>query len=388
MSTSNLRLVIIAGFGPPSLAIIRSMGQSGAVVGMVAIQSQKSPLPRSKFLSDAIALPRSLLFKKKGIDIIKKFLERHAADGILCIEERVAIWLRENERCFPAGVNMLFPPLDSYHKVLSKKNQNEAAAHAGLNLLPTYYIEQADSDIPKRLFPICLRPSDPTQVTPSFKVKIFPTNKKLNDFLRQMSSIKAPLIAQPFKSLPNLVIHGCRTGGGKTFNMEAFIVERKYESVTLFIRHVNSISILNDRCVRFLECLNITGNFHFEFLIDPASKETWFLEINNRFGGTTAKVYYAEYDEPLYALMAHDVNITPKNYRLKKRTVSSKTALLKYLCAAFTNKLSPLDYPEESKGIRIFNALWGLANHKDDIFDWQDLKGSFSLYYNNLREKL
>lgn len=128
------------------------------------------------------------------------------------------------------------------------------------------------------------------------------------------------------------------------------------------------------------------GNYHYDFIFNPKTEDVFFLELNGRFGASTAKVCACGYNEPLLALQAYEekINYTPQI--INRCVVSSKKSLLKYLCYAISNKLGPLDYPWQSIWVRVFVTLWGLISWKDDIFCLRDIKGTYSLYFSTLRK--
>jgi hypothetical protein len=141
-------------------------------------------------------------------------------------------------------------------------------------------------------------------------------------------------------------------------------------------------------------------------LIDKKDDSIYFLELNNRLGGTTAKVFALGYDEPLLALQSYGVLPTPpetsdqkpatRNQRpstivhqpLTNVTVSSKQALLKYFYYTIKGRLTPLDYPAEANLVRLAKTIYGFIRYRDDVFMLRDLKGSMALYFGNLKSKV
>ncbi|MFH0812728.1 MAG: hypothetical protein V2A69_07790, partial [Pseudomonadota bacterium] len=237
-------------------------------------------------------------------------------------------------------------------------------------------------------FPLCLRPSDPAMVKPTFKVRLVNSVAELKNFVASFQKIEKPIIAQPFMNMPNLVVHGARTVTGSTIGLQAFLVERKFEGVTLTIRPTSLDKALSDKCVAFTDHFNLVGNYHFEFLVDPATGSTYFLELNNRLGGTTAKVYACGYDEPLLALQVYGVIESSNQKKIRNVVVSSKQALLKYLLYTVKGGLTPLDYLTESSALRIAKTLYGLLAYRDDVFTLCDVRGALALYLGNIRRLL
>ncbi len=310
----ELRPVILGAFGPPTLACIRSWGRAGMSPGMIAVMTATEPAPRSAYLVDSIELSRNDLYGEKGLAAIAQFLSDFEASGLICIDENIAQWLNQHKKSLPVGVDLWLPPNEMLQPVLDKTIQIEFARQVGLTVLPTYRFTGPDFDdeIPVGNFPICLRPSAPNSVEPQFKAENVNSLAELRNFLRPLS-ISQPVIGQTFRNLPNLVVHGSRLADGTTVGMEGFIVTRKFQGVTLTLKPEPLSDDLKSRCVAFAEAMGLVGNYHFEFLHDPATQENYFLEINHRFGGTTAKVLATGYDEPLYALQAQGIYLANKS---------------------------------------------------------------------------
>ena len=374
--------IIIAQFGPPALAAIRSWGRLGARVGMIQILSEGEPAPRSRYLTDHIAMTTEEFLSSEGLARAVTYLHEFGADLLLTINERLACHLDENRHLLRKNIRFLFSGSEATRAVFCKSRQLDAARRLGMNLLPTWAVDSADYDlsvISPTHFPLCLRPASPGEVLPSFKVKIVRTPAELERFIHSITQFGSPVLVQPFTNVPNLVVHGVRGLDGRSCGVEGFLVARKFEGVTLTIRPFEIDADLRQQCVTFVEDFDVSGPWHFEFLYDPVSGTPWFLELNSRLGGTTAKVLACGYDEPAWALKAFGVDISPGLVR-EGVTASSKKALGKFLLRACKGQLTPLDYPDEPRWQRVIMALYGLAMWRDDVFAWDDLPGTLTLY--------
>jgi hypothetical protein len=389
----------------------------GFCVGMVCIGSKKEPPPDSKYLTDFVTLPTNKLNTPDGIQIIKEFLIRSCATGITCVAESVACWLNDHRHMFPDEVAIWLPTNETIKNLISKQKQIEIAREIGFKVLPTYLIDkkfETGDHIPREDFPLCLRPDDPASVTPVFKAHLVHSRGDLIEYVKSMRKIDGPIVAQPFMHLPNLVVHGARTVSGDSIGLQGFLVERKFEGVTLTIRPINLKKDFLDKCAEFTNRFNVMGNYHFEFLVDNGNNGSiYFLELNNRLGGTTAKVFALGYDEPLLALQSYGVlptspstiNHQPSSIvqRLKTSieqpstianrplthvTVSSKQALLKYFYCTVRGRLTPLDYPSEPTLIRLAKTTYGFFKYRDDVFMLCDIRGSLALYLANLKNAI
>jgi hypothetical protein len=419
---SFIRPVIVGQFGPPTLTCIRSWGEQGFPVGMVCIRSERELYPASKYLGDFTTLPPAKLYACDGMQIISDFLKKFRASGITCVAENIASWINDHRQMVPAEVALWVPSNQVINALISKQKQVEVARKVGFNVLPTYFVGkdlETINGIPEEHFPLCLRPSEPQAIKPAFKVKLVHSLDELIHFIEKISKIDQSIIAQPFMDLPNLVVHGARTISGTSIGLQAFLVERKFETVTLSIRPTVLDKGLEQKCIEFTNHFDVVGSYHFEFLIDKKNGSIYFLELNNRLGGTTAKVFACGYDEPLLILQAYGVvpiDCRPSSIvqRLKTNTqqpatsnkrqatsnqqpstilcqtlanitVSSKLALLKYLFYTINNRLTPLDYPSEDKLSRIIRTIYGFLKYRDDVFMLRDLRGSFAFYFQSLK---
>jgi predicted ATP-grasp superfamily ATP-dependent carboligase len=369
---------------------------------MVCIVSKKDPRPASKYLTEFVPIPPEKLYTPDGIQIINEFLKRFHATGIICVAESIACWLNDHRQVFPDEMAMWLPTNEAIKNLISKQTQIENARKIGFNVLPTYLINknsESSDYIPQKHFPLCLRPDDPAMVAPAFKVHLVYSHGEMKRYIQSLKKISRPVIAQPLMNLPNLVVHGARTNSGDTIGLQAFLVERKFEGVTLTIRPISLEKDFLDKCAEFTSHFNVTGNYHFEFLIDKKNDSIYFLELNNRLGGTTAKVLACGYDEPLLLLQSYSVlptsaetskqnQASDNKQPLADVTVSSKQALLKYFYYTIKGGLTPLDYPSETNLIRLAKTIYGFFRYRDDVFMLRDIKGSMALYFGNLKSNV
>lgn len=389
---SSVRPVIVGSWGPPVLACVRSWGRRGFRTGVVAIQEKDELPPKSLFIDSCLVLPRPLVGTQRGLERIGDFLKHFRPTGIMAVEESVAMWLQQGSGFFGRGVVFWGPPPLVVDRLLDKRIQVHAALKVGLPVLPTAILESPfDSLSPVKDgdYPLCVRPARPG-MKPPFKVKLTWSQTELRRWLRSLGTFSVPLIVQPFKNLPNLVVHGSRDSEGYPLGLQAFLVPRKFQGLTLTLEPMVLQPCLEKKCQAFLEELRVVGPFHFEFLWDPSEGKAWFLEINNRLGGTTAKVLACGYDEPAYALKAFGIPVPGlENPRpLRPVRASSRQALIKYAAFALTGRLTPLDFPRES-AVRNFAAALGcFLSCRDDVWAWDDIPGSLSLYGTNILGKL
>jgi hypothetical protein len=385
------RVVIVGEFSPPILACIRSWAKQSFDVGLICTGSEKQFICKSRYLKRYTFLPPKYWYTEKGIEIINKFVNEFSAIGLSVMNETMACWVNGNVKGLPTGLKFLNSTTESLKRLESKEAQIEIAKRVGFDILPTYYInttEKSISGIPDSDFPLCLRPSVPGKVKPTFKVQYIHKSDILKRYLRKLNVSRGGVIAQPFKALPNIVVHGYRNVNGETSGLKGFIVERKFEGLTLVIREHLVDLILKKKIKHFIEYFDIVGCYHFEFLYDEKNEKSYFLELNCRIGGTTAKTYALGYDEPANLLRAFELHASKIPHKIEKKVASNRQFLVKYLVAVFRNNLSPIDYPVESKSKRLLFFIDAFLKSKDDVWDISDILGSLTLYWGNLRRRL
>lgn len=375
-----VRPVIIGNFGPPTLACIRSWGEKGCKVGFVCIAPPSAPIPKSKHLESVVILPPEQRFKLQGLEIIEKYLREFGATGLMAISEEIACWLYENQEVLPDSVGMWMNTPEALRNLLSKKNQIAIAREVGFDVLPTYLISTAADiqGISGKDYPLCLRPSDAGTVIPAFKVEYLENESGFMKLINNLTKFEKPIVAQPFLMLPNLNIHASRSASGELLGTQSFLVRRKFKGVSLTFEPYRIDAEFFQKCSSLAEKLAVQGPFDIEFLYDKKKDKIYFIELNNRFGGATAKAFACGYDEPYYALKSYGVDCgVPR--KIKNVVVASRQALVKCTLATINKTLTPFDYPSENAINRISFLLKSFITHHDDVFSFADLKGSISL---------
>lgn len=389
--SAPMTIAILSRFSPPALSFLKSCQQKNIKTVFLWIGSPSEPAPASLFIQHLHRFPEALVLKEEGIGMIGSILGRYNNVSLYTINESMAKWLASNKRELGPAIQLMLQEQKAIDNILSKQQQADAATKAGLSLLKTYYLTgdaESLASIRERDYPLCIRPSSPGAVSPSFKVEILPDRRSLENFMTGRRYSGKGIMAQPFLNVPNLVVHGSRRGDGQTLGLQGFLVEKKFEGLTLTIRPLDLPRPFLSKCIRFTEIMGIIGPYHFEFLYDTEKNTSWFLEINARLGGTTAKVYALGYDEPGFLLQAfdHPVAITDQ---ICNRTAASKLALLKYLVHLLQGKTTILDFSIHKKNYqKILATITGLLFYKDDILSMKDFQGAKYLYLDSIRGSL
>ena len=380
-------VVLLGAWQPYTLAIARRCFSNNIKAYMLAIERDVNPwkCPSSCLAGGAIIDP-AIIGTPAGVLAIRDYVELVQANALIArldvqTGDQMA-WIAQNRSAIGPKCKLLAPPDDVVMFFESKCNQIRAALEAGFGVLPTWYISGlADcSRVSVESYPIVLRPDRPWLVEPRFRVELIYTPEDLRNYLTGLKFIGAPLIAQPFKNMRNLIVHGVRSETGDWMQLECFLSARKFKGYSFSLERVGFPPGVEDACQKFAEITNLVGGFHYDFLYSSEHNLTYFLETNVRFGGSTDKVTRLGFDEPLLTLAAYGYRVRSKIKRLKR--VTNKRAALGILFEAFRGHLTEFDYPNAfSKSI--YKSCIELLCFKDSLFDWNDLRGTLNCYMRN-----
>lgn len=386
MELFKVRNIIFLGeFGPASLTFARSCHAMGVSVYLLTPQTTARPakIPSPCF-AGAETMDAGLVGKSDGIQAVLDYARRVSADAIATISDAHCLWLARNKPRFEGVCRLLLPSAETLARLSSKLDQIALAREAGLHVLPTYVIRgAADVDaIEPGAYPLCLRPASADSVTPLFKVMMARSREELLPYVRDLWSIRSEVIAQPFRMLPNMVVHCASREDGELLHSAAFLVDRKFEGLALRIRPMPMPAHFEEKLSRFSRTAGLAGCYHFDFLYSPEERLPYFLEVNARFGGTTDKVLWLGIDEPANCLAAYGLEAPrpARKYPSRYAAVANKRSTLKHLLTVLRRAPEPWDYPQESRVRSALHSLGDLLLVKDSVFDWRDLRGSLAFH--------
>jgi hypothetical protein len=376
-------VALFGAFGPPILTAARSLRDAGIDPVVLGVGSS-APLVWSSAIRFASYMRLEDVGTPAGIAIISDFIQRTNAEGLLAFWDPEMLWLAANQDSLPRGCRLLMSSKEALQGVQSKQDQLQVAERCGFSVLPTWQLSRQEdvSGIDPAAYPVCLRPSAPSGVKPTFKVEVLRTPSELNAFLGRRTWGREPLLVQPFLPLPTVVIHGVRSESGELLALEAFIAPMKSQGITLELRPLRMDENVALCCRKFANEVGITGPFHFELLYSTETGSFYYLEINVRLGGTTDKVFRLGFDEPLLTLSAYGFEAPLRRYRAPgDRPVTNRKSVLKHMVSVARGRLSPVDYPVASPFRHLLLSLRALLWDKDSIAYRRDLRGTW-LYYN------
>lgn len=365
-----LTVALVGPLGPAQLACLHSWRKRG--VSRAFIHVDKKPLPRwgRRIADQYIYIAPDQASKPAGLQAIAKFLKEIQADGITCLSESVAQQLWKNRDLFADGIRILTNTPVVLDFLESKSSQIAVAREVGLPVLPTWLLHRdTDARTLNLTFPLVLRPDRTKDVRPLFKVELVHNHQELQAFLSGLTPTSGPVVAQPFVCGPNVVLHGYRALDGSGGHPAAFLCEVKFLGVSVTLRPHEIPPEILARCREFEARVGLNGVFHYDFLLDPATQELYFLEVNGRLGGTTGKVSVAGYDEPAALLKAFGVlEAQPASLATRHlRPATNCLAILRCLRAGLKGHGSSLDYPYPDKRALLRHLVPALLGWRDEI---------------------
>ena len=374
-------VLLIGSFARPLLAFARSAHRLGVKPYLIELSRGRPMWSKySRCLTGGTCLNPDLVGTDAGIAFIKNYARVVGADALICDNDCPPAWISDHRFQFEPDTIVMVTSSQSMETLRCKTHQLDLAKRVGFDVLPTYIIRSVEdcTAVPKEAYPICLRPSIAKRIQPPFKAIVLTSPDQLRAFLSSRTNLEGGIVAQPFLNAPNLLVHGVRSRSGEMVSLKCFLVDRKFEGIALSLTMMAMPSGLSDLCRRFAEQADVTACFHFDLLYSTSDGKIYFLEINDRPGGTTDMVYKLAYDEFQYTLAAHGL-VARAERRLKSptaRRVANKRVLLKYIWSTFRRRLTDLDYPRATPLDRLTSSLRELVLATDSVFDWQDLRGS------------
>ena len=368
------RILLVGSWDPPFLTVARSCARQGAKAYFLELGARRCLW---RWYTSCLAGGSATEAEgEQVIDAIRDYAAAVRAQGIVSCDEPRLLWLAQRRERLERECKLLAPSLETLNFLYSKRCQIQLAAKVGFRLLPTVYVLSHDDVgcVPANLYPVIVRPDDKWKLTSPFKFALAYSASELHRVVDHQDG--AALVVQPFHNWPNLVVHGARTLEGKLLTLKAFLVERKFQGMTLTITPMECPPDVEDHCREFADACGVVGSFHYELLYSPRDGRTYFLELNGRLGGTTDKVTALGFDETHYHLSAFDLLPPPESQTLGRRVAANKGVLLKHVVSGLRGNLTALDYPNKQIGSQAAVITRDLLLAKDSVLDWRDLRGS------------
>lgn len=338
------------------VAFVQRCRQAGIQVAILQLAAGSSQTKIRQLHADA-QMDWSLLGTAEGLKQIQNFLRRHDCEALVTADEFALLWLSQHRDALGAGCRLLAPDAAVIELLRTKDQQYAIAAAAGIAVLPMWKIEsQGPPPIPAGSYPICLRPSTFSSVQPMFKAETFHSEADLQRFLSTIQWT-APLLAQPLASGPNMVVHGCRDEYGAWLDLRAYLAPVKAQGLAIVLEETAFPAGLEAACRNFVELSGATGCFHFDLLHSESNGKIYFLELNLRLGGSTAKVLQLGLDEPVLLLRAYGLRpASPPPPIPAAKAAGSMRMLLAHTVSVATARSAEIAFPR-SRTLGTFRKL-------------------------------
>ena len=177
-------VALFGAFGPPILTAARSLRDAGIDAVVLGV-GNSTPLVWSSAVRFAACMRLEDVGTPAGIAIICEFIQQTNAEALLAFWDPEMLWLAANEDALPRGCRLLMSSQEALQGVQSKHDQLQVAERCGFSVLPTWQLfrQEDASGIDPAAYPVCLRPSAPSGVKPTFKVEVLQSPSELNAFL-------------------------------------------------------------------------------------------------------------------------------------------------------------------------------------------------------------
>jgi hypothetical protein len=373
-------IVYCGGCNPCSIAVIRGFTVAGFRVHVLEVMpSREAAASFEGRLPGSVPFDESSLGTAEGLRRIVGVIAATHADAVVGQSDDFLLWMADNRAALPPACVLLCPPWEALARAQSKLHQIDAARRFGIEVLPTFLLrDPADAwRIDAAHYPLVIRPSTRSSVQPRFRTHLAGNAAEVQQWLASHVIQGDPVIGQPFRELPGLLVHGVNSLDGRCLEAATYLVARKFAGVSLSVRPVACDGHLVERLVAMSLAMGIVGPYHFELLYDTGSGQAWHLDLNVRFGGTTDKVRRLGFDEPVLTLRAFGLLGTAAEAGAPppRGEVVNKDVVVTHMASAVRGRLSPLDYPRRPRWWHVMRDSISLLCSMDSLFYPGDVRG-------------
>jgi predicted ATP-grasp superfamily ATP-dependent carboligase len=308
-----------------SLAVVRSLGRRGVLVGVCAFDGEFNIASYSRWTAESITLPSPTRDADGFIDALTRLLETGKYPIVFPTTERTIQLIAAARERLPSGVRIPMPGPDALATALDKQRTIALADAVGVPVPRTWCPADADeaaslaSSLP---YPVVVKPRQTNFLAGGHLVKA--------NYLVVESAGRLPSAWRELDcTMPQPVIQALVRGRGTGVNtlwkqgtpLVWFCHQRLRELDLRGGRSTAAVSTVCDpRLIesahRILDALRWHGVAMVEFKWDQASDTFWLLEINGRFWGSLPLALACDVDFPyyLYQVATDDTPEPPATY--------------------------------------------------------------------------
>ena len=359
----QVRSLVVVGASAPMLAVARRMHQATRI-HLIRLNhpERKSKVSYRRHIGvqpGGISVDLAEMGAVEGMAKVKLFADRVKADAIVSDDDWTMLCLARHRSLFEPACRLLTPDAGTLERLWDKIYQVGLAEESGFNVLPTYILRSVEdaATIPAGDFPVVVRPSYLNSARPNFKAKVLGSREEVIELFASTAWSHPPLV-QRFCLGPNMILHGVRARSGEFLKLKLFNVYRKYRGFSVSMEPAPLLPELGNAARRFVEAAGVIGPFHFDLLVNSAEDKVYFLEINTRLGGSTAKAIALGYDEPGLLFRAFNaVTLKPLPPISAHARVASLRMNLMQAWNDLLNRRDPLAYPQLPRVQSVLAAL-------------------------------
>ena len=292
-----MRVLITDGDQRSSLAVVRSLGRSGHDV-YVCAPEVPSLAGVSRYAVQQIGVPELDCGTQAYLDAVAAAVERHDIDVVIPMTDASATTLLELRSRLP-GVDVPFPPAQTYLDVSDKVRLMEAGRELGVPVPPGVVVPAAEASRVELLdrcadwgYPVVVKPGRSVAIRAG-SLSRFGVHVALNptDLERELDSLGAgayPLLVQKLIRGPGLgVFVLAREGSPVAWFAHRRLREKPpWGGVSVYRESAPVRSDLKALSEQLLHHFRWTGVAMIEFKEDAETGVPYLMEINGRFWGS------------------------------------------------------------------------------------------------------
>lgn len=305
--------ILVLGCYEHTLTIARSLVRAGhqIILGVTPEQAEQGFVHHSRFITDTWSHPDIVNQPAAFDSALLDYLNSAAlVDAIFPVGEDDIRKVAAVRNRLPGDLVVVMPSNAAVHRCLNKESSNELASECAVPTAGTrtvrsvHELRQAIGELG---LPAIAKPAESTSLLLKKKCLFIRTEAELDSLCRSWPAADNDIIVQ--NEIAG-IRHNCdlvaENGRIKRY-FEAQIMrtdQLDYAGNSVLDRSIPPNPLHREFCERMVAALNYTGMALFQFLRDPQTGETCFLEVNPRSGAAISLAVGCGMEMPAAAVRA------------------------------------------------------------------------------------
>ncbi len=373
------RVLVTDGEQRSSLAVVRSLGQAGALP-FVCARSPRSLAGQSRHAAGQAAVPDPLSHPAEFVNAVRQLIHEWRIEIVLPLTEAAMLALLPARETL--GADLPCASAESFRRISDKGLLLETARQVGIAVPEQRTLSGPEPEAWAGLgtmgFPLVLKPSRSVAGGVKLSVQHVADATELEAARRRLPTEAYPLLAQRRIVGPGVGIF-LLVWNGETravFSHRRIREKPPAGGVSVYRESIAAEPGLVARSRALLDKFDWRGVAMIEYKVDEATGTPYLMEINGRFWGSLQLAVDAGVNFPLLlvALARGETPLVVDRYRTGVRSrwwLGDVDHLLARLTKSDAELALPPGSPSRLRAVLDFLALWRPGD-RSEVFRWSD----------------